>query len=137
MTPGQICIAGGWIWISMGITTGMILSAWSFDGPFPAPRGHKNYVDLPRRLNRLAHIACFALPLITIAYGQHLDTAVLSDTLKIAAAYCMLTCMIGVPLFLFLASFWLPFKYFEVVPITAGTFSLYLMTWVHLQPLFS
>ncbi len=135
MTPGQICITWGWIWISLGITTGVILSAWSFDGPFPAPRGHKSYVDLPRRLNRLAHIACFALPLITIAYGQHLDSLTLSDLLKWAAAYCMITCMIGVPVFLFLASFWLPFKYGASIPITAGMFSFYLVSWVHLQSL--
>ena len=133
MTAGQLCIHLGWIWISLGITTGSILGLWSFSGPFPTPSGHHNYADLPRRLNRLAHIACFMLPLITIVYGQYIDIAPLSDSLKMWGAYGMLTCMFGVPTLLFLASFWLPFKYLEVIPVGAGTFALYLMSWAHLK----
>lgn len=130
---GELNIATGWIFISLGITTGSILGMWSFAGPFPTPRGHHHYTDLPRRLNRLAHIACFMLPLISIVYGQYLDQAALSDTLKLVGSYGMLTCMIGVPLFLFLASFYLPFKYLEVIPVGAGTIALYLMSWAHLK----
>lgn len=133
MTPGQLCIAAGWIFISMGITTGSILSAWSFAGPFKAPKGHTNYADLPRRLNRLAHIACFMLPLIGIVYGQHLDLLQISDTWKLAAAYSWLTCMVGVPLTLFCASFWTPFKYLAIIPVSAGSFSLYLISWENLK----
>jgi hypothetical protein len=133
MTPGQLCINAGWVWISLGITTGSILGLWSFGGPFPTPRGHHQYADLPRRLNRLAHIACFMLPLITIVYGQYVDQALLSETLKFWGAAGMITCMVGVPLFLFLASMWLPFKYFEIIPVGAGTFALYLMSWAHLK----
>jgi hypothetical protein len=136
MTPGQMCIVGGWIWISLGITTGSILSAWSFSGPFSPPKGHTNYADLPRRLNRLAHVACFMLPLIAIVYGQYIDSVQLSSMVKILAAVCMLVCMVGVPLFLFLASFWLPFKYAAIIPVTAGTVALYIMSWAHLQILF-
>ena len=135
MTPGQVCITGGWIWISLGITTGSILGLWSFAGPFPTPPGHHKYDDLPRRLNRLAHIACFMLPLITIVYGQYIDNVALSDAFKMYGAVGMLTCMVGVPTFLFLASLWLPFKYFEVIPVGAGTFSLYLMSWAYLKVL--
>ena len=130
---GQLNIVTGWIFISLGITTGSILGMWSFAGPFRPPKGHTNYTDLPRRLNRLAHIACFMLPLISIVYGQYLDHVPLADSLKHVASYCMLTCMVGVPLFLFLASFWLPFKYFEVVPVSAGTLAFYLMSWANLK----
>jgi hypothetical protein len=133
MSYGQICIVLGWIWISLGITTGSILSLWSFAGPFTPPKGHTEYADLPRRLNRLAHIACFMLPLITIVFGQYIDQVLLSDSQKALAAYGMITCMIGVPLFLFLASFWLPFKYVASIPVTAGTVALYLMSWAHLK----
>lgn len=133
MSYGQLLTIGGWIFISMGITTGSILSLWSFAGPFPAPKGHKDYTDLPRRLNRLAHIACFMLPLITIVYGQYIDHIPLSDVQKAIAAYSMLTCMVGVPLFLFLASLWLPFKYVASIPVTAGTIALYLISWAHIK----
>lgn len=132
---GELNITTGWIFISLGITTGSILGLWSFAGPFPTPKGHHNYTDLPRRLNRLAHIACFMLPLISIVYGQYLDQANLSDSSKLVGSYSMLICMIGVPLFLFLASFYLPFKYLEVIPVGAGTIALYLMSWAHLKVL--
>lgn len=134
---GQLDVTCGWIFISMGITTGSILGLWSFAGPFRPPRGHAEYADLPRRLNRLAHIACFMLPLITIVYGEHLDLALLTDFQKLLGSYCMLVCMVGVPLFLFLASFRLPFKYLEVIPVGAGTVALYLMSWAHLKLLLS
>jgi len=130
---GQLDITCGWIFISLGITTGSILGLWSFAGPFPAPTGHRDYADLPRRLNRLAHIACFMLPLITITYGNYIDQALLTDFQKMLGVYGMLVCMVGVPSFLFLASFYLPFKYLEVIPVGAGTMSLYLMSWAHLK----
>jgi hypothetical protein len=117
----------------MGITTGSILGLWSFAGPFPTPRGHHNYTDLPRRLNRLAHIACFMLPLIAIVYGQYIDQMPLSPLQIQIGAYGMLVCMVGVPLFLFLASFWLPFKYAEIIPVGAGSVALYLISWANLK----
>ena len=132
-TFGQLNIVAGWIFISIGITTGSILGMWSFAGPFPAPKGHKDYADLPRRLNRLAHIACFMLPIINILYGQYLDQMMLSDTVKQIGSYGMIICMIGVPLFLFLASFKPFFKYFEVFPVTCGTIALYIMSYAHLK----
>ena len=122
---GQLNIVTGWIFISLGITTGSILGLWSFAGPFKAPKGHENYTDLPRRLNRLAHIACFMLPLISIVFGQHLDHLPLTDLLKHVASVGMLTCI--------LASFWLPFKYFEIIPVSAGMLALYLMSWANLK----
>lgn len=133
---GPLMTACGWVFISLGITTGSILSAWSFDGPFKAPKGHTDYGQLPRRLNRLAHIACFMLPLITIVYGQYIDGLAISDTLKWVACWGMLTCMVGVPTFLFLASFYLPWKYVAGIPVTTGTIALYIISWAHLKILF-
>ena len=130
---GQLNVFAGWIFISLGITTGSILGLWSFNGPFPTPKGHKDYADLPRRLNRLAHIACFMLPIINILYGQYIDQVPLTDDMKLLGSWGMVVCMVGVPLFLFLASFKPVFKYFEVVPVTAGTIALYLMSWAHLK----
>lgn len=132
-TYGQFNIHAGWIFISLGITTGAILGMWSFDGPLPCPAGHKHYADLPRRMNRLAHIACFMLPIINILYGQYIDETTLSDSLKHLGSVCMVICMIGVPLFLFLASFKNIFKYVEVIPVGCGMIALYLMSWSHLK----
>lgn len=132
---GLLNIHTGWIFISLGITTGSIIGMWSFDGPFPAPPGFKNYADLPRRLTRLGHIACFMLPLISIVYGQYLDESGLTDFQKQLGSWCMLACMIGVPTFLFLASYKIIFKYFEVIPVTCGIIALYLMSWAHFKML--
>lgn len=130
---GQVNITLGWIFISLGITTGSIMGMWAFAGPFRPPKGHENYADLPRRLVRLAHVALFMLPLINIVYGQHIDQTSLPDSLKALGSYSMVVCMIGVPLFLILASRWLFFKYFEVIPVSAGTIGLYLISWSYLK----
>ena len=132
-TFGQLNIVAGWIFISLGITTGSIIGMWSFNGPFPTPKGHHDYADLPRRLNRLAHIACFMLPIINILYGQYIDQMMLSDSVKEVGSIGMIICMVGVPLFLFLASFKPVFKYFEVVPVACGTIALYIMSYAHLK----
>jgi hypothetical protein len=126
---GSVNIIAGWITIVLGILTGSILGMWSFAGPFPTPAGHHNYADLPRRLNRLAHIALFALPMISILYGHQIDTIPVSDELKRIGAYGWLICMWGVPLFLFLASFKNALKYFEVIPVTAGIIALFIMAY--------
>lgn len=128
---GLLNIHLGWITIVLGIISGSIIGLWSFAGPFPTPKGHHNYTDLPRRLNRLSHIAMFMLPLISIVYGQHIDAIPVSNQLKMIGSYCWLVCMWGVPLFLTLASFYLPFKYFEVIPVSCGTVSLFIMAYGH------
>jgi hypothetical protein len=126
---GMLNITLGWITIVLGILSGSVIGLWSFAGPFKTPKGHHNYTDLPRRLNRLAHIACFMLPLISVVYGMHIDTLMISPELKMWGCYCWLCCMWGVPLFLFMASFYLPFKYLEVIPVSAGTFALFVMAY--------
>jgi hypothetical protein len=130
---GELNVLSGWIWMSLGITTGAILGIWSFGDEHKAPKGHLNYTDLPRRLNRLAHISCFMLPLISIVYGQYIDTVPLTDTLKHVASIGMLVCMIGIPVSLFMASFYLPFKNLSGIPIAGGMIAFYLMAWGNLK----
>jgi hypothetical protein len=126
---GMLNITLGWMTIVLGILSGSIIGLWSFAGPFKTPPGHHNYTDLPRRMTRLAHIACFMLPLISVVYGMHLDGLAISNELKMIGCYSWLCCMWGVPLFLFLGAMYLPFKYFEVIPVTAGTVALFIMAY--------
>ncbi len=132
MVFGSIDVIFGWITIVLGIVTGSILGMWSFAGPFPTPAGHHNYADLPRRMNRLAHIALFALPMISILYGHHIDGIPVDDSLKMFGSRAWLICMWGVPLFLFLGSFKIWFKYFEVIPVSAGLIALSIMAYGHI-----
>lgn len=133
---GQLNIHWGWIWMVLGITSGMILGMWSFSGPLPTPPGHKDYSDLNRRLVRLAHIAMFMLPLINIVFGQYVDAIPVSESLRQYASYGMVICMMGVPTFLILASFYLPFKYVASIPVFCGFFALAVMSYGHCLLLF-
>ncbi len=131
-TYGVLNITMGWVTMILGLGTGSIIGMWAFSGPFKPPKTHSNYTDLPRRMVRLGHIALVALPIISILYGQYIDVVPLTDTLKMWGSYTWLVCMWGVPLFLFLGSVWLPFKYAEVVPVTCGIISLCIMAYGHL-----
>jgi amino acid transporter len=128
---GSLNIHLGWIWMVTGIASGSILGMWAFDGPLPAPPNHKDYNDLPRRLVRLAHIAMFMLPLISIVFGGYINSIPLSDETKQLACTLWLICMFGVPTLLIAASFYLPFKYLEVVPVTSGFVALCIMGYGH------
>jgi len=133
---GQINIVLGWTWMLLGITSGSILGFWSFGGPMKLPRGFEDYASLPRRMTRLAHIAFFALPMISILYGHSIDSIDVSDQLKLIGSYSFLVCMVGVPVFLLMASYYLPFKYLEVVPVSAGFVGLGIMAWGQLKHFF-
>ena len=126
---GQLNIYWGWIWMVLGIASGSLIGMYAFAGPFKSPKNHEDYNSLPRRLVRLAHIAMFMLPLINIAYGHHIDLIPLSETWKVIGSYGMIICMIGVPTLLILASFYLPFKYLEVVPVSAGFLALSIISY--------
>ncbi len=128
---GQLNIFWGWIWMVLGIASGSLIGMWAFAGPFKAPPKHEEYDNLERRLVRLAHIAMFMLPLINIAYGQYVDSIPLTETWKIVGSYGMIICMIGVPTLLIAASFYLPFKYLEVIPVSAGFLALAIMSYGH------
>ncbi len=129
---GQLNVLWGWIWMVLGIASGSILGMWAFAGPLPTPNGHSTYDELPRRLVRLAHIALFMLPLINIAYGQYIDQLPFTDQVKMIGSYGMIICMIGVPTLLIGASFYLPLKYLEVIPVSAGFVALAIMSYGHI-----
>lgn len=113
----------------LGIASGSVIGMWAFAGPFKTPPGHTSYDDLSRRLVRLAHIAMFMLPLINISYGHHIDLIPLSETWKTVGSYGMIICMIGVPTLLIAASIYLPFKYLEVIPVSAGFLALAIISY--------
>jgi hypothetical protein len=132
MTPliiGEANILSGWLTMVLGLVSGSILGLWAFGGPFPAPPGHKEYSDLPRRMVRLGHIALVALPIINILYGQYVDSLPLRYNTLYLGSRSMIVCMVGVPLFLFLGSLWQPFKYVEIIPVGAGILGLAIMAY--------
>jgi hypothetical protein len=132
MTPlliGKLNIAAGWATMVLGLVSGSIIGLWSFAGPFPSPPGHRDYTDLSRRMVRLAHIAFVALPIINILYGHAIDLVPLSESLKILGSRSMLVCMIGVPVLLIAASIYLPLKYLEAIPVSAGILGLAIMAY--------
>ncbi len=115
-----MCVAWGWTTMIVGILSGSALGMFAFAGPFPAPKGWEDYTSLNRRMMRLAHIAFVALPIICIHYGVHIGGAALSEELMLLGSRLMIFGMIGVPVLLILASaVWLPFKYLEVLPVSA------------------
>ncbi len=117
---GDVNIAFGWAWMMMGLVSGSILGMWSFNGPLRPPKGFDEYDSLPRRQVRLAHVATFALPVINILYGTHLDMAQVSLPLKELGSYSMLVLMIGIPVTLVAASIKPILKYTSVIPVVAG-----------------
>lgn len=128
---GRLNITAGWLTMVLGILSGATIGLWAFAGPFPTPPGHKDYADLARRMVRLGHIALVALPMINILYGMHIDLIPVDAGVKLFGARCMVVCMVGVPLFLFLGSVWHWFKYVEAIPVTAGAIALGIMSYGH------
>ena len=126
-------ITFGWVGIIVGILFGGFLSSYAFSGPFKPPKGHEDYTSLPRRMLRLSHIAAVMLPLISIIYGMHLDSSNLSSDLKYIGAMSMVVFSIGIPSLLALSCFYLPIKYVQVIPISAGLLALRLMAWGYLS----
>lgn len=134
---GLLCVSWGWATMVLGILSGSALGMFAFAGPFPPPKGWEDYTSLTRRMVRLAHIAFVALPIICILYGNHIDAAALSQDMKILGSRLMIFGMIGVPVLLILAgAFWLPFKYLEVLPVSAVLVALCIMAYGYSAHLF-
>ena len=126
---GLLNIYSGWVFIFTGIASGVVLSWWSFGGPMKPPKGYEDYTALPRRLTRLAHIAAFMLPVVDILYGQYVDDLPLSMLLKKTGSICMIICMVGLPITLFMGSFKISLKNLCSLPVTCGVIALFLMSW--------
>ena len=123
-------VTWGWATMVLGVVSGSILMAWSFDGPFAAPPGFHDYTDLSRRMVRLAHVALFMLPLINVVLGRELDRMPLDDRWKELASWSALVGMFGVPLGLTLGALvHIHLKYVAVPPVTAMMLALAIMSW--------
>jgi hypothetical protein len=125
---GLLNIYAGWVYIVLGILSGVVLSWWSFDGPMKPPPGYENYASLRRRMTRLAHIAAFMLPVVCILYGQHIDDIPLSLGWKKTGSISMVVCMAGLPPLLFLGALKPPFKNLTGIPVTFGVIALSIMS---------
>lgn len=128
-TIGALNVLLGWLWMPMGVLSGSLLGMWSFSGPLPLPKGYETYDSLPRRQVRLAHVSTFALPMINILYGNHLDALRISEAFKIIGSYSMLILMFGIPITLVAASFKPILQYFSYIPVTAGIIGLFIMAY--------
>ena len=135
MQIGQALAGFGWSVMAIGIALGAFSGMYAFAGPLSPPKGHEDYNSLARRLLRLAHIAAVMLPLITIVYSTHIDRVALSEQWKLTGAYSMAIATLGVPLLLFLAIFYNPAKYIEVIPVSAMFLGLLVVAWGYINPL--
>lgn len=97
-TEGRRNVLLGLVLLPLGLLGGLALSLFSFVPLIAPPPGFQSYVDLPRRLMRLAHIAAVMLPLINIVVGRELDALSLSVRLKRAVSWLLLGGAVGLPL---------------------------------------
>jgi len=109
----------GWCLFLVGITGGMVLGLWAFEGPMPAPERFADYGGLPRRLLRLGHIAAMALGLTNIFFGIELPGLSLSPASKKVASICMIAGAALMPVILTLAAFQEPWKFLLPIPATS------------------
>ncbi len=126
---GRLNTTLGWCGIVLGPTTGSILMAWCFAGPFPAPVPWlEDYESVERRMLRLAHVALVMIPLINIVFGHSIDRTDLSETWKRRASYLVAFAIPGVPFGLILGSlFWVPLKWASVPGVYAFIAGLAIM----------
>ena len=57
----------GWILVCASMTIGLLMGAYAFDGPLPAPNFIGDYNTLPRMLLRDAHVVFLSLGIVGIA----------------------------------------------------------------------
>ena len=116
---GEVNITFGWLWINMGIISGMVMGLWSFNGPVRLPADMEDYSSLPRRFVRLGHVAFIALSIMNILYGERIQMVNISDGLKLTGSYAMIMAAIGMPLGCMAAAWREKLKYFLVLPASA------------------
>lgn len=101
----------GWLCIAVGISSGLLMGLWSFDGPLTPPAFLGDYGTTARRLLRLGHIAWIGLGILNLLLARELPVSALSGRGKRAAAVLMNIGNVALPLTLFAASLWRPLKY--------------------------
>jgi hypothetical protein len=109
----------GWLSLGLGAATGLILGLWSFDGPFPVPGWLGDYDHTARRLARLGHIAFFGLGILNLLVSGELRRTVLGPLGRKTASWAMNFGNIFLPLTLFAAAAYRPFKYTMSAPALA------------------
>ena len=104
----------GWLSLTVGAGTGLILGLWSFDGPLDVHAWIGEYGDTSRRLVRLGHIAFFGLGILNILLARELPR--LADTARRIASPAMNFGNVVLPITLLAAVAYHPFKYFLPIP---------------------
>jgi hypothetical protein len=63
----------GWLLVAAGMTAGVFMGLYAFDGPLAAPAFLGEYNAFGRRLSRLGHAYCIVLGLVWILLARDLD----------------------------------------------------------------
>ena len=119
-SPGHRNRLFGWSLFLVGIVYGMALGLFAFGGPLAAPERFADYAALPRRLIRFAHIACMALGMVNVLYGQEIDRIRASDRLRRIGSASLILSGTLMPVFLTLAAFQIGWKWGLPVPSLAA-----------------
>ncbi len=107
----------GWVSLTVGAGTGLVLGLWSFDGPMAVPAWIGEYGDTSRRMVRLGHIAFFGLGILNILLARELPR--LSDRTRRIASPAMNFGNAFLPLTLFASAVYPPLKYLMPFPALA------------------
>lgn len=113
----------GWVSLTVGAGTGLVLGLWSFDGPMTVPAWIGEYGDTSRRMVRLGHIAFFGLGILNILLASELPR--LSDRARRIASPAMNFGNAFLPLTLFAAAAYPPLKYLMPIPALAVFVALF------------
>lgn len=106
----------GWWSLVVGVATGLVMGLWSFDGPMATPSWIGEYADTSRRLIRLGHIAFIGLGILDILLANELTRSSLDPRRRLLTSRLMVAGNVGLPIALFVAAIWRPFKYVMGVP---------------------
>jgi hypothetical protein len=109
----------GWVSTCVGAASGLILGLWSFDGPFAVPGWLGDYDQTARRLARLGHIAFFGLGILNILVAGELRRPSLGRFGRQVASWAMNFGNVFLPVTLFAAAAYRPFKYTMSAPAVA------------------
>jgi hypothetical protein len=116
----------GWSSLATGVGVGLIMGLWSFDGPVQPPAWIGDYTDTSRRLIRLGHIAFIGLGLIDILMERELARSALGQAGRAVASWSMVIGNVLLPMALFAAAVYRPFKYGMALPASAVFLALIL-----------
>jgi hypothetical protein len=119
----------GWCSFVLGITVGLIMGMWSFNGPLPVPDFLGEYDDVSRRLARLGHIAFFGLGILNLLLARELPRLTLKPAMRRTASATMNFGNLFLPLTLLAAAGFHPLKYLMPLPATSVFIALVIVTW--------